>query len=311
MTFFIIALVVLAAIVVTGYLQPGWSWTGLRDDSKKPKTLWDWLGLLIIPLVIAAGGYAINEAQASREKKKAAADEKQAKELAADVRNAESLRAYLQQMSGLIATNKLATSDDPSLRGLATSLTLTVLRQLDRTRKGQVVQFLVDAELLAGEDGVIDTYGANLRKANLRGAYLQGAYFNQADFDGADFHGAILDETDFADSNLRGANFSEAGYIDDETDPASFDGTCLTEARFTNAVLSGASLVGAEGRDVNFSGADFDNADFTKAQLANVSARNATYAGATLPKGWKQLRAIPLSKRATARLCENTITAVP
>jgi H+/Cl- antiporter ClcA len=60
---------VFVLIVLLGYIF-NWSWTGLGSYSYIPptttsnlqrgKTFWDWLQLLIIPVVLAVGGYVIN-----------------------------------------------------------------------------------------------------------------------------------------------------------------------------------------------------------------------------------------------------------
>jgi hypothetical protein len=40
-------------IAVCGYVF-GWEWTGLTEP--KQRTFWDWLSLLIVPVVLALGG---------------------------------------------------------------------------------------------------------------------------------------------------------------------------------------------------------------------------------------------------------------
>ena len=50
----LVALVFLVTMVIPGYL-PHWGWTGLSQ-----KTLWDWVQLLIIPAVLAVGGFALD-----------------------------------------------------------------------------------------------------------------------------------------------------------------------------------------------------------------------------------------------------------
>ncbi len=39
-----------------------WDWTGFGD-----KTAWDWMQLLIVPLVLAVGAFSFNEAQTTRQ----------------------------------------------------------------------------------------------------------------------------------------------------------------------------------------------------------------------------------------------------
>lgn len=310
----------LAAITVAGYLRP-WAWTGLRaapgDDSPRSKTLWDWLQLLIVPAVLAAGAIGINSAQTHRDQKREDKRTRQQDKIAADGRRDDALRSYLQQMSGLIANDDLARAGrggNNSLAGLAQSLTLTVLRQLDGPRKGQVVQFLVDSELITNdEDRVIDMYGANLRGARLGGAFLVNAWFNGADFTGAELRKAVLNNANLSTSNLRGADFSETYYADIEGAAleADFSETCLTGARFTDADLYDSKFVKAEGRDVDFSAADLERADFKGAKLTNVKARHTTYDDATLPKGWRPRGGLRMAKKKAAMLCEGAVVAPP
>jgi hypothetical protein len=60
---------VLASIIVLGYVRE-WEWTGLvLDQAYTKRTLWDWLQLLIIPAVLAgegSGSTASNESKSCR-----------------------------------------------------------------------------------------------------------------------------------------------------------------------------------------------------------------------------------------------------
>ena len=62
-------------------------------------TLWDWLELLIVPAVIAGGGFWFNRQQREREL-----------EIAEQRAQDDALHAYLDQMSGMLVPNK----DQPS-----------------------------------------------------------------------------------------------------------------------------------------------------------------------------------------------------
>jgi hypothetical protein len=48
-------------IAVCGYVF-GWEWTGLTKP--KQRTFWDWLSLLIVPIVLALGGYLFTRPEA-------------------------------------------------------------------------------------------------------------------------------------------------------------------------------------------------------------------------------------------------------
>src|SRR6266568_4720274 len=53
----------------------GWDWTGFTGYSpptpqyQRGKTLWDWLQLLVIPLMLAIGGFWLNQLQKSRDER--------------------------------------------------------------------------------------------------------------------------------------------------------------------------------------------------------------------------------------------------
>jgi hypothetical protein len=73
----IIALLVAFLAFVLAVLWLGWDWTGftryigpelrLNQQYRPEKTLWDWLQLLVIPLMFAIGGFWFNQLQKSRE----------------------------------------------------------------------------------------------------------------------------------------------------------------------------------------------------------------------------------------------------
>src|SRR5215210_3688063 len=89
----IVGVVALLLLIRLGYT---YSWTGFGKTKvsqavQPAKTLWDWLGLLIVPVVLAIGGYLFtrSESNATRE-----AAERRAQD--------ETLQAYLDQMGQML-----------------------------------------------------------------------------------------------------------------------------------------------------------------------------------------------------------------
>src|SRR5215218_2210834 len=87
------ALVVLYVVIRFGYPA---SWTGfgqteVKEGVQPSKTLWDWLQLLIIPVVLAGVGLWFNRQQREQELQTA---DRRAQE--------EALQAYLDQMSDML-----------------------------------------------------------------------------------------------------------------------------------------------------------------------------------------------------------------
>jgi len=97
-------------------------------------TLWEWVKLLMVPAVIAAGGIWFNRQQRQRES-----------EIAEQRAQDEALQEYLEQMSQMLTDKerplcRAQPGDD--LSTVARARTLTVLTRLDDDRKGTVVRFL-------------------------------------------------------------------------------------------------------------------------------------------------------------------------
>jgi type II secretory pathway pseudopilin PulG len=243
------------------------------------KTLWDWLGLLIVPVVLAIGGYLFTSSQ---NRATQAAAERRAQD--------EALQAYLAYMSDFLLAPK---HDQPSLDDESTSVvspwvvararTLTMLPRLDGDRKGRVVQFLYESRLIAGEgkflSAPVEFIGrtqTQLNKADLRGANVSGTYLHGANLRGTDLRGAMLvahlQGADLSYTYLNGADISEANLIRTDLSGADLSGADLGGTR-----LHGADLGGARLHSANLSGAQ----GWTEEQLDQAYSLE----GATMPNG--------------------------
>src|SRR5919106_2634522 len=201
-----LAVAVILAITVLGYWQRR-SWTGLvviedKDPASPmrvevvndPKLLWDWMGLLIVPIVLGAGALWFNQQarkgeQQQRQNELNIADQQRQNELniADQNRREDALQHYLDRMQELILDKGLKRSKkDAEIRDVARVRTLAALRSLDSSRKGQVARFLHEADLIgkvvieeSGErqviEAIIDLGNADLEGANLISARLEGA----------------------------------------------------------------------------------------------------------------------------------------
>ena len=210
----LVILLVLLVVIILGYIF-NWPWTGLHG-----KTLYDWLQLLIIPVVLASGGYLFNLTISRNEQK-----------IASDNQHEAALQAYIDKMSELLLAKKLRESvEGDEVRKLARVRTLTVLEQLDGKRKRSVLQFLYESGLINIDKDkcIICLKEANLKDAKLRDIILRRADLREAYLYGADLsYGADLREAD-----LSGAHLDEAK---------------LNGAKLDGADLTGANLKGATG----------------------------------------------------------------
>jgi uncharacterized protein YjbI with pentapeptide repeats len=247
------------------------------------KTLWDFLGLLIVPVVIVLAGWWLSEASARSQQ-----------QIETDRAQQTILQSYIQDMTELLLDKELAKSQlDNPVRDIARSSTLAAVRQLDGERKGILLQFLSESNLITSGhevrshiDPIISLSGADLSgafliDADLSGAFLIDADLSGADLSGADLIGADLSGADLINANLIGASLYGAFLIDADLSGANLGSVSLGGGVFrSGANLGHADLTGAHMRNTNLSGADLAVAILSGANLgsANLSGANLRYA---------------------------------
>ena len=281
--FVITGIISVVLLIVFGYLITGnLHWTGFIDSPKEDevipgKTLWDWLDLLIIPLVLAFGAWFLKRADSLREHE---IEEKREQDAA--------LHKYLDSMENLLLDNDrpLQKSEAGSpQQDMAFMRTLAVLRQLDEARRSLVFIFLRQARLLGIK--LVDSSGADYSDPV--------ALFFFRTFYGLDMSGAYLPEANLSQSNLIKANLSKAD----------LRGTILKGAHMNEAILRGANLSQAklisthlEGADL--SGANLFEADLTGAYLGEADLRSANFV---------EYKDLPTDHAANADTFDNLKTA--
>jgi uncharacterized protein YjbI with pentapeptide repeats len=300
----------------------GWGWTGLTGYSpptpqyQRGKTLWDWLQLLVIPLMLAIGGFWLNQIQkdreqrainerAEREKREteqrakteqeiAEKRDKTEREIAADNQREAAFQAYLDKMSELLLNEHLGceltlkgelTPKEEEVRKIARVRTLTVLRRLDGIRKASVLQFLQESGLIHKNERIIDLSGADLSRAN----FYRG--FNpdkSGEFIGGDadltavIARSYLNKTDLSNADLSGTNLSEANLSFSNFGGANFRSADLSNANLHKSNLNHADLSYAILFRADLSHTDLNHADLSNALLCRVNFGAANLTGTNL-----------------------------
>jgi len=262
----VIALLVVIAVAYIFHVNI----PGLRG-----KTLWDWLQLLIIPLVLAVIALLFNRATTRAEQKIAAERYEQDKEIASrhyhqdqqiaerryqndksialDKQREDLLQTYLDRMSELLLDRQLRTSaPDSEVRNVARVRTINILLQLDSRRIGYVFAFLREAGLVSNMlyKSVVNLSRADFSKVNWNHAKIREVDLSKDNFYKADLIQALLSEV-----NLSGANFLEANLFQVELWEPDLSESICPKANFSKASLYNAHLINA-----NFSNANFNNA---------------------------------------------------
>lgn len=196
-------LIVLIKLILIGY---GFDWTGFNGKDKSGKTLYDWLQLLIVPVVLAIGGYLFSLTLNRNERKASDKHNQTEREIAQDNQREAALQEYIDKMSELLLEKHLRKSQaEDEVRNIARVRTLTVLSRLDGDRKRSVVQFLYESGLIDKNNSVIDLEGADLRKVNLSYVKMSRINLSKSKMEEAQMIYAVL-----SDANLTGTNLSKA-----------------------------------------------------------------------------------------------------
>ncbi|HEY6287545.1 MAG TPA: pentapeptide repeat-containing protein [Ktedonobacteraceae bacterium] len=276
----ILFFIALALTILIGGYKLNWAWTGFTGTNESYKTLYDWMQLLFIPLVLTIAGLWFNH----RERKAAelrAEDEQKAAELRADneQKTAElraqagreieqqrakaeqglvldnqreaALQGYINEMSELLLHENLRKSKEKDeVRNIARVRTLTIVPRLDGSRKRSVLEFLYEAGLILRDQSIIDLYFAD----------FSDTFMQTIDLHGADLSGATLHYSHIVGANLQNID--------------------LSGADMSFAIMQSADLRGANLKDTDFTGADLLDAKVTQAQL-----NKADLAKTTMPDG--------------------------
>ena len=283
----------LAVALVGGYAWH-WSWVGVApapaSGAQPSKTLWDWLSLLIVPLVLAGAGYWFSRRQSEQQERRAAEE-----------RRDTVLRDALDRLG------EAYLRDPVPVENVRAHL-LATLRQLDGERRSILMGFLNDAnrdtkrheydlsgarlentELVGFDLARFTLVNAHLTGASLAGTHLEGAYLVAADLtgaslagaqlQGASLTGARLQGADLTGAQLQGADLTGAQLQGANLEWAQLQGADLTEARLQGANLEWAQLQGATLRE-----ARLEMASLTGAQLQGANLSWAYLAGASLYK---------------------------
>jgi len=250
------------------------------------KTLGEWLQLLIIPAVLAVGGYAFTYTTSRNER---AATEKRTqaeRDISLDNQREAVLQDYIDKMAELLLKDHLSElkPEYKEVRKIARVRTLTVLPRLDGNRKGSVLQFLYESNLIDRDNPIVDLNGADLSHADLGCVNWDHTNLRRANLRKANLWGACLDDADLSHANLREADLR-----------AFLMRTTLKNAQLQKADLRGSVPTGTDLTFANLRNADLYDTDLSFTDLTGIQGitveelkkKARSLQGATMPDGSK------------------------
>ncbi|WP_220211457.1 pentapeptide repeat-containing protein [Reticulibacter mediterranei] len=251
------------------------SWTEQRLAGK---TVWQWLSLLLIPLLLWYGTIWMIFLHMSRQSI-----------ITVHVHAQESvLEQYSQQIDTLLLEHHLRQSfPGMEVSDIAHARTLNVLKEVDAPHRRLVIAYLSDLHLIQG--GYMDSRGmwqatgvtiglwdADLSGVDLGGIDLSGAQLERADLDDANLTGANLRGADLADARLARANLSRIDLRDAQLIQADLTGATLTNGEVQGATLERAEMRGATLLQANLAEASLWHAHVLKGHLSRVFSLSGT-----------------------------------
>lgn len=261
------------------------------------KTLWDWMQLLVVPMVLAVTAFLFSLTVSRNEQRIANERYKHDLKLAANKQGEDLLQAYIDRISDLMLTHNLCASDplnpEKEVRSIARARTLTTLSQLDNKRKKSVLQFLCESNLIQNDQECIislsdaDLKGADLRFSRLRGTNLcrtnlRNAKLNNAVLHVANLRLAILHNADLLQANLLGASLKGADLSGANLSGANLSGTNLHAANLHAAKLQGIKWLGATLHATKLQGAKLSGTKWHGASLHSTDLNHADLSHADL-----------------------------
>lgn len=267
----ILSPVAVTVLIGLAFLLKGWSWVGFRH-----KTLWDWLQVFLLPLIL--GIYTI-------------VNSTQQITIANEQRKNEVFQNYTSAIQDLILSKGLLQSQPhDAVRVIATTQTAIVLRQIDKKQAAALLLYLYHLNLINTTNPIITLSNddfSNIRLAtyldasgklihvNLSNANLQGI-----NLEGADLEGVILKHANLNDATLNGANLSNADLSDadlSQTDCAGILKGGLLSFVWNNVlyVFPQVYTQATDFRGANLHGSDFSDALFGEAIITRQQLKQA------------------------------------
>jgi uncharacterized protein YjbI with pentapeptide repeats len=161
------------------------------------------------------------------------------------------------------------------LRIAANERTVATLNQLEGAYRQRLLKFLIDSNLILGENPTLSLKGATFSSADLSDFQL-----SNIDLHGAKFSDTRLNRANLADTRLTETNFDRA-----DLSFADLNGAALTSSSLQNANLfltnvshtdlQGANLTASDLFLTNFQNANLSNAHITAADLSYANLSNA------------------------------------
>jgi uncharacterized protein YjbI with pentapeptide repeats len=257
-------------------------WSGFQK-----KSFWDWLQLLIIPLMLALGAFYLNSAADFRDY-----------QIAQEQKHQEILTDYFSKMQDLIVETKKSKQTPGSkesnseerllleFRTTAQALTLSVLEQLDGKRKGKVITYLAESQLITANNDnqsslpeVENDNPSSLPEIKLNGANLKEIVLKNVDlYSIIDMKNKdrIINGIKINNANMERANLSKVNLFKSDLMGSNLENATLQNVNFAGSTMKSSRFINGQITDVDFTGVNLSETIFDNIKLENIKISDKT-----------------------------------
>jgi uncharacterized protein YjbI with pentapeptide repeats len=257
-------------------------WSGFQK-----KSFWDWLQLLIIPLMLALGAFYLNSAADFRDY-----------QIAQEQKHQEILTDYFSKMQDLIVETKKSKQTPGSkesnseerllleFRPTAQALTLSVLEQLDGKRKGKVITYLAESQLITANNDnqsslpeVENDNPSSLPEIKLNGANLKEIVLKNVDlYSIIDMKNKdrIINGIKINNANMERANLSKVNLFKSDLMGSNLENATLQNVNFAGSTMKSSRFINGQITDVDFTGVNLSETIFDNIKLENITISDKT-----------------------------------
>jgi len=277
---FFIFVIILGFIIYQGikigykYEISGFNVVLRSNDLETPqKYIWDWLDLLVVPVVLALGGILITFINEINNREIAAyqrhldrdldlSNKQKDFDLQESMHQIRLLSEYLSNMSKLMLDYKLR-QKRKSVRDIANAWTINAMMNLNKDNKGEALRFLYNSDLISGNNPVVNVSEMDFSETILKASNLSGANLS----------GIILNNSDLNKTNLSGTNLTNAKLSDADLSEAIINDINFTSAEGSSIILSDCNIHNLEVHRVKFPGAILENVNIYNSSFNRANFR--------------------------------------
>jgi uncharacterized protein YjbI with pentapeptide repeats len=208
-------------------------------------------------------------------------------QIAQEQKHQEILTDYFSKMQDLIVETKKSKQTPGSkesnseerllleFRPTAQALTLSVLEQLDGKRKGKVITYLAESQLItANNDNPSSLPEIKLNGANLKEIVLKNVdLYSIIDMKNKD---RIINGIKINNANMERANLSKVNLFKSDLMGSNLENATLQNVNFAGSTMKSSRFINGQITDVDFTGVNLSETIFDNIKLENITISDKT-----------------------------------